>query len=170
MAQYRDIELVDGRMVRVYLPPTRQIIANIERRHPRPQAPVVTERTATGKEISMRIDDDPAYLAEVERWESTTAEEIDQMGSLFMFKDEQVPDDWDVEAAVGEEVRYFDPEWKPREGPVGRKLDYIQWDILGDIVNSQRVTQAIAAMSGIDLGEVAANEASFRGSLEGQAD
>lgn len=170
MAQYKDVELANGRTVRVYRPPTRRIIALVEKQHPRPQVPIITETTKAGKEISMRIDDDPVYLAAVREWEEFTAERIDQMGSLFMFKDEEVPEDWDVEAEIGAEVRFFDPTWEPREGAVGRKLDYIEWNILGDIVNSQKVTNALAELSGIDLEEVAANEASFRGQVEEQAD
>ena len=170
MAQYKDVELTDGRSVRVYRPPSRRIIAMVEKQHPRPTAPIVTEKNATGREVSMVISDDPAYLAELAEWEVFTAEKIDQMGSLFMFKDEVVPEDWDIEAKIGAEVRFFDPEWSPREGAMGRKLDYIEWDILGDVVNSQRVTNALADLSGIDLEEVAANEASFRDQMEGQAD
>jgi len=170
MAQYKDLQHPDGRTVRVYRPPTRRIIALVEGKHPRPQPPVITEKTVTGKEASMRIDDDPAYLARLAEWEALTAEKIDQMGSLFMFKDEVPPDDWDVEAEVGAEVRFFDPEWAPREGPMGRKLDYIEWNILGDIVMSQQITNALAELSGIDLAEVLANEASFRGEVEGEAD
>jgi hypothetical protein len=170
MAQYKDVELTDGRTVRVYRPPTRRIIALVEKQHPRPAAPVITEKNATGREITMVIKDDPAYLAALSEWEALTAEKIDQMGSLFMFKDIEVPEDWDIEAVVGAEVRFFDPEWAPREGTVGRKLDYIEWNILGDIVNSQKVTNALAELSGIDLEEVAANEASFRGQVEGEVD
>jgi hypothetical protein len=154
----------------MYLPPTRRIIATIEKQHPRPQPPIVTETTKAGKEIRMSIDDDPAYLAALREWEEFTAEQIDQMGSLFMFKDLEVPDDWDVEAEVGAEVRFFDPAWEPRKGEMGRKLDYIEWAILGDVVTSQRVVNAVSEMSGIDLEEVAANEASFRGEVERETD
>jgi hypothetical protein len=154
----------------MYLPPSRRIIATVEKQNPKPQPPIVTETTKAGKEISMRIDDDPVYLAALREWEEFTAERIDQMGSLFMFKDLEVPDDWDVEAAVGAEVRYFDPTWSPREGEMGRKLDYIEWSILGDVANSRKVVNAVAEMSGIDLEEVAANAASFRGEVEGEAD
>jgi hypothetical protein len=170
MAQYRDTEFTDGRTVRVHLPPTRRIIAIVEKQNPRPQPPVITEKTATGREISMRIDDDPIYLAALAEWEEFITEEIDRMGSLFMFKDEEVPDGWDVEAEVGAEVRYFDPTWAPREGAVGRKLDYIEWDLLADVENSRRVTSKIAEMSGIDLEEVTANEASFRDQMEESTD
>ena len=169
MAQYMDITLVDGMEVRVYRPPNRRIIAMVEKKYPRPQVPTVTEVTKSGTEITMELNDDPQYLKDLEEWEETVNEEVDQFGSLFMFKDVVVPEDWDPEAEFGEEVRWYsDPEWEPREGKIGRKLDYIQWVILGDVTNANRVINAIAEMSGIDLEEVASEEASFRGEVEGE--
>jgi len=165
---YTDVELLDGRTVHTHRPPTRRIIDRVEKLYPRPQPPIVTEKAAT-KEISMSIDDDPTYLRELAEWERLTNEKVDEMGSLCMFKDLDVPDDWDVEEAVGAEMRFFDPDWAPREGPMGRKLDYIQWDILGDVMNSHRVTEALRELSGIDLEEVERNEASFRDQVEGSA-
>jgi hypothetical protein len=170
MALYKDVELIDGRTVRVHRPPYARIHANVRRRLPEPQIPVATDKNVTGREISMPVPDDPTYLAKHAAWEIRYEEEVEMMGSLFVFKDEEVPDDWDVEAVAGAEMRYFDPEWTPREGPMGRKLDYIQWDILDDSLNALRVTNAIRELSGIDLEEVRANTASFRDEVEGEAD
>jgi len=167
MAQYAEVELVDGRMVRVYRTPNRRIIAMVEKKFPRPEPPVVTETTAQGKEVSMVITDNPEYIAALAQWEETMAQEVDMLGSLFMFKDVKVPDDWDIEAEVGTEVRFYDSEWQPRDGPMGRKLDYIEWSIMGDVANSQRVLNALVELAGIDSEEVASNEASFRDNVEG---
>jgi len=164
---HKDVELTDGRVVRVYSPPHVRISGILEKRHPRPQPLVVKE--TTNKEIVMTIDDDPEYLAKLNEWNRVRNEEADELGSLFMFKDEVPPDDWDVEAEVGDEVRYFDPDWQPREGKVGRKLDYIQWTIMDDLVNSKNVTQALRELAGIDLEEVERNIDSFRGPVEGEA-
>ena len=166
---YKDVTLGDGRVVRVYRPPTRRIIGIVEKQHPRPQPPVVTETTKAGKEISMAIDDDPAYLQKLDEWNRLVNEKTDEMGALFMLKDVVVPDDWDVMVEVGEKILIFDPDWKPHDGPMGRKLDYIQWDILGDLMNSAKITDALRELSGIDLEEVESNEASFRGDMEGPA-
>jgi len=163
---YRDIELIDGRTVRLYRPPYMRIQENVRKRLPEPQPPVVTETTKAGKDITMTLKNDPDYLAAHEAWDRQFDEEVDKMGSLFMFKDEEVPEDWDVEAEVGAEMRYFDPDWAPREGPIGRKLDYIQWSILEIGDNVGLVTRTLAEMSGIDLREVAANEASFPDQVE----
>lgn len=165
----REVELIDGRTVRVYLPPYTRIHESVRKRLPEPQPPVVTERTAAGKEINMVIKDDPQYLQKHVQWDEAYIEQVDMMSSLFMFKDVQVPEEWDVGVEVGAEMSYFEPDWKPREGEMGRKLDYIQWNILADTMNAQRVTQAVAEMSGIDLNEVSANEATFRSDVEGQA-
>jgi len=165
---YRDIELIDGRTVRLYRPPYMRIQENVGKRlPPEPQPPIIVETTKAGKRIPGPPQlDDPDYLAAHEAWDRQFDEEVDKMGSLFMFKDVEVPEDWDVEAEVGAEMRYFDPDWAPREGPIGRKLDYIQWSILEIGDNVGLVTRTLAEMSGIDLREVAANEASFPDQVE----
>ena len=171
MAQYRDVELNDGRTVRVYRPPYSRIHANVAKRFPEPLPPVITATNVTGREIpGPPLVDDPTYREEHARWEETRNEAVDQMGSLFMFKDLEVPDGWDVEAVAGAEMRYFDPDWAPREGVIGRKLDYIQWDILADDENAMRVIRAVGEMTGIDVQEVEANLASFRSEVAGETD
>lgn len=158
---YKEVEFDGIGTVRVYAPPTRRILSILEKKHPRPAVPIARETTATGKEIEMRIEDDPAYLAKVIEWEELINEEADRMGSLFMFKDLTVPEGWSAEEEVGAEVHFFDPDWKPEEGDVGRKLDYIQWVVLGPLKNQVRLTDALRELSGIDLDEVNANEATF---------
>jgi hypothetical protein len=109
MALYKDVELTDGRVVRVYRPPYTRIHANVRRRFPEPQVPVVTETNVTGREISMPIPDDPDYLAAHAEWTERYNDEVDRMRALFLLKDVEVPDGWNAEAAVGEEMRFFDP-------------------------------------------------------------
>jgi len=170
VANFQDVELTDGRVVRVHRPPYTRIHDNVRKRFPEPEPPVVVEKTAAGKEIRMKILDDPAYLERHAEWEELYLQEVDKMRVLFMFKDIEVPEGWDVEAEVGEEMRFFDPDWKPNEGPMGRKLDYILWAIMGDTMDANRITNAEAELSGIDMAEVQATEASFRPQVEGQAD
>ena len=165
---YKDIELTDGRVVRVYSPPHVRISGIVEKLLPRPQPEAVTERNKVDKEFVTFLDKDPAYLAKLNEWNQARNEKADELGSLFMFKDEEPPEDWDVEAEVGDEVRYFDPDWQPREGKMGRKLDYIQWTIMDDVLNSMHVTEALRELAGIDLEEVKRNLDSFRGPVEGE--
>jgi len=168
MAKFKDIVLSDGTEVRVYIPPTQRIIAMVEQKYPRPQVPIVTEKTVTGREKSISIDDDPTYLADLAEWEALTADEINRRSALFVFRDVQVPDDWDVEAEVGELVRLDEPDWEPTPGEMGRKRDYIQWELLNNAQDALLVQQTLAELSGINLAEVQANEASFRREVEGE--
>lgn len=170
MAEYKEVTLLDGQVVKVYRPPSQRLISLAEKKFPKPQVPVVSETTKSGKNITMRIDDDPEYLQALERWNEQVNEEVDRMGSLFMFKGLQVPEGWNIEAEIGAEMHYLDPDWKPREGEIGRKLDYIEWVILGDVMNKLHVTEAMRELSGIPLEEVAANEASFPSEVQGEAD
>jgi len=168
MAKFKDITLSDGTEVRVYIPPTQRIIAMVEQKYPKPQVPIVTEKTVTGREKSISIDDDPTYLADLAEWEARTADEINKRSALFVFRDVQVPDDWDVEAEVGELVRLDEPDWEPTPGEMGRKRDYIQWELLNNAQDALLVQQTLAELSGINLAEVQANEASFRREVEGE--
>jgi len=168
MAKFKDIVLSDGTEVRVYIPPTQRIIAMVEQKYPKPQVPIVTDTTVTGKEISMPKPDDATYLADLAEWEMQTADEINKRSALFVFRDVHVPDDWDVEAEVGELVRLDEPDWEPTPGEMGRKRDYIQWELLNNAQDALLVQQTLAELSGINLAEVQANEASFRREVEGE--
>jgi hypothetical protein len=171
VARYKEVELNDGRVVHVFRPPTQQILALVKQRYPEPMPPEITEKKVTGGDITMIIEDDPAYLAEHDRWEDVVNEEVDRRGALFVFDDLEVPDDWDAEREVGDRLRAAgDTEWKPADGPLGRKFDYIQWSILGDIENAVLILEAQAELSGVPVPEVQANLASFRPEVEGETD
>ena len=164
---YKEATLTDGQVVKVYRPPTFRIRGMVEKKYPRPEAPIVTETTAAGKEIQMEIGDDPQYLRDLAEWERLTAQETEELQWLFVFRDETPPEDWDAEAEVGMLVRLADPDWQPRQGPMGRKLDYIEWTLVGDITNARIVQSALVDMLGLDLAEVERNEDSFRDQVEG---
>jgi hypothetical protein len=53
---------------------------------------------------------------------------------------------------------------------MGRKLDYILWEVMGDALDANLLTNAEAELSGIDMEEVSANEASFRDQVERETD
>ena len=164
---YKDVTLVNGEVVRVYRPPTSRLMAEAEKLNPRPEPPMVREKTASGRDVVMRIDDDPDYLQALAKWQDEIGQRVDEMGSLWIFRDEVVPEDWSVEDEVGEEMRYFNPDWKPREGKIGRKLDWIEWHISGDGVDALHIQQALNEMTAIDMEEVEQIQGSFRDSLEG---
>jgi len=173
MAEFQEVELTNGETVRVYRSPTQRILAMVEAKDPEPVVPIVTETNVTGRSISMSVPTDPDYVQALKEWNERKPgrdDEIEQLEALFMLKDLKVPENWDIEVEVGEEARFFDPDWAPREGAMGRKLDYIQWVILGDSVNAYRIQNARAELSGIDMQEVQAVTASFRDQVEGSTD
>jgi hypothetical protein len=172
MAQpYRDITLKNGMEVRVYLPPYSQIRAAVLKRHPEPKPPVITVTNVTGRKISgPPIVDDPEYVAAWHAWNDIYQEKAAEGRALFMLQDLVVPETWDVEAIAGAEMRFLDPEWAPREGAMGRKLDYIQWEILENLDDAKFIADTERELSGIPMEEVVANEASFRSEVEGETD
>jgi len=133
---------------------------------PEPQPPVVTETTKAGTKASITLHNDPDYLAEHDRWEDEINTQTMILEPLFMFRDLEIPEGWDVEAEFGAEARFVDPDWKPHEGEVGRKYDYIDWVIMGDSRDAQLIWNTQAELAGIDTQEVAANEASFPDQVE----
>lgn len=166
--QYKDIELADGRKVRVYPPPTIKIEAILARKYPEPQAPIVTEKTKVGKEISMEIVTDPSYLKAKAEVEVKREAEREELVWLFVLRDVEPPSGWDIEREQGDVIRYSDPDWKPRKGKAGRKLDYIEWDIMADVADSNRIVSALRSMSGIDQEVVAQVTDSFPDQVEGE--
>jgi hypothetical protein len=173
VAQYKDVELTNGMTVRVHRSPTQRVLAMVEAKDPKPTVPIYTEINVTGREVSMPIPDDPAYLKALNEWnarQQQREDEINMLEALYEFPDLEVPEDWDVDKEVGEVARFYDPDWTPRTGKMGRKLDYIQWHILGDSMDAYSVQAARAELSGIDIAEVNAITASFRDQVEGETD
>jgi hypothetical protein len=144
---------------------------------PEPEPPVRTDKTVTGRETSMVILDDPAYLLAHEKWEEVdvpewdamVAEETDRRGVLFVFKDLQVPEDWDIEAEVGAIVRMDDPDWQPTPGELGRKRDYIQWELFADQEDVMMVQATLMELIGIPPERVKSFMDSFLNQMAGEA-
>ena len=66
------------------------------------------------------------------------------------------------------ELAYIDPDWKPRKGDQGRKLDYIEWELLRAPGDHQKVVAAIGDLAMIPEGAVDAVEDTFQGDVEVQ--
>ena len=124
----------------------------------------------------MTIWDDPNYLEAHKRWEEVdvpawnaeVAQETDRRGTLFMFKDLEVPEDWDIEEEVGAIVRLDDPTWEPTPGELGRKRDYIQWELLVDQDDALLVQVTLMELGGMSQEAIAAFLASFRNQVAGE--
>lgn len=164
---YKEVELTTGKVVRVYPPPALRVYKMLEKRYPEPQKKIVTEKTATGREISMVIEDDPEYELAVKVWEEKIEDEADGLRALFALKDEKVPDDFDM-SLYSAILNYSNPDWKPREGASGRKLDWIEWELLGNPADASRVAVAINDLISVDMEEVETIEKSFPDQVEGQ--
>lgn len=169
MENYRDVELTIG-AVRVYSPPLVKIDAIIEKdptlKLPEPE--IIEEEMKSGKTVVVVKDDDPEYLRELAKVEALREEKGREMMWLFALRDVKPPEGWDIEAQMGDEIRFYDPEWKPREGKVARKLDYIEWVVLVDGANVRAVNNALNELAGVSEEVVKQIENSFPGGVEGE--
>lgn len=141
----------------------------INARYPSPEPPITETVTATGGTIRMMMEDDPDYLAEVARVQVERDTAWQQAYTLAALREVKVPEDFDIETVWGEMLRWLNPDWKPREGKVGRKLDYIEFDLLENIADQDLITTTINHMMGIDEEVVERIEASFRSEVAGEA-
>lgn len=167
MPEFVEVKLSNGKSVKVYAPPSIQLNQLVMKKYPDPHPPIKEAETAGGGTLKMSIDNDPEYLLEKARIEALRQEEIGELTMLFALKDEVVPEDFSMDA-VGEIVTLSDPEWKPREGKTGRKLDYLEWDLLRNPGDQIMVQKALVELSGIDLEAVKANEDAFRDKVAGK--
>lgn len=178
MARSKVVTFSNGMEVRIHVPPRiiRTMVEKAFPKPPEPEPPVRTDTTVTGREKSMVILDDPAYLLAHEKWEevdvpewdSMVAQETDRRGSLFLFKDLEVPEEWDIEVEVGAIVHMDDPDWEPTPGELGRKRDYIQWELLVDPDDALLVQITLLELSGMSKEEIDAFMASFRSQVQGE--
>jgi hypothetical protein len=164
---FKEIELTTGQTVKVYAPPSIRIFRILEKKYPEPQKKIVTEKTATGREISMIIDDDPEYELEVTERDAKIDAESQELNILFALKDEKVPDDFSMESYL-EILSYSNPDLKAREGRTGRKLDWIEWELLANPADTSRVQIAINDLISVDLEVVDQIERSFPDTVEGE--
>ena len=163
---YEDVTLTNGKTVRVYAPPIIKIHNILSKQHLEPKAPIKEAPTAGGGTLKMAIEDDPEYLQKLEVYEELIAEKSAELRILFALKDEKVPEDFDA-TVYQEIINVHDEEWTPHKGSGGRKLDWIDFDLLGNIVDSNRVQTAMTNLISIDLEVVEQIEETFPGNVEG---
>jgi len=161
MPEFIEVKLSNDKSVRVYAPPSVRLSQLLAEKYPDPSPPIRESKTVTGDIIKMTIDDDPEYLREKKRIEELRMKEIGELTILFALKEIEVPEDFSMDA-IKEIVSLSDPNWKPREGKMGRKLDYIEWVLLANPGDQLKVQEALVELSGIDLDAVRATEDSFR--------
>ena len=165
---YRDVKLNDGQIVRVYMPPAVKISAVVSKKYPIPDAPIVEVKTVTGEVERIQVMDDPAYLELKAKQETAQRKETDEWYYLYALRDVKVPDSFDVE--VYRDLALMEnPDWQPRTDVRGRKLDYFEWELLGDPSNYNRIQNALLQMMSIDEEIVDLIEDSFRSDVAGAA-
>jgi hypothetical protein len=160
----KEVELSTG--VTVTVAPVPQKMYDIIRtKYPDPPVPVLEDdRTATGEPIRFENRKDPNYLRALQEAEQARQVAWAEAMLLFGLPEVQVPDGWQPPI---EELEYLtDGQWEPRQGDTGRKLDYIEWDLLRVMADYQKVQAAINQLAMISEEAVAAIEATFRGDLE----
>lgn len=161
----KEVTLSSGAVVKV-VPVPQKVYDLIRMRYPDPSVPIGKDsRTATGEVMQFETPDDPDYLREL-----TAAERSRQLAwaeamLLFGLPDVEIPDGWEP---PGDDIQYIDPDWTPREGARGRKLDYIEWELLRTAGDHQKVVVALNELSMISEEAADAIEDSFQGDLEVQ--
>ena len=151
--------------VTVTVAPVPQKVYDVIRmKYPDPPVPILeSDKTATGEAMRYENREDPDYLLALK--EAERARQMAWAEAMFLFglPDVEAPDDWQPPVA---KLAYFAPEWKPREGAEGRKLDYIEWELLRTLGDHAKVTAAINALAMVPEEAVDAIEDTFPGDVE----
>jgi hypothetical protein len=167
----------DGTKVELsHIPPKLRDIVNTK--YPLPEMPIVESKAVTGEMIRMSMDDvirmsmddDVDYLAEKARVEKQRDEAWQEAYTLAAMKKVKVPDGFDIMEEWGDELEYLDPDWKPRAGRIGRKLDYIEFVLLACLSDQLLVSEKINEMMGIDEEVTDSIEDSFPGDVSEEGD
>lgn len=151
-----------------HIPPGLRDVIN--KRYPMPDVPIIEVKTATGETQKVAIEDDPEYLAKCTRVEGQRNQAWNEGYTIASLKNVIVPNDFDMEAEWGEELRYLDPDWQPREGKIGQKLDYIEFALCANINDMNAISDKINKMMGIDTEVIESIEDSFRSDIQEEAD
>jgi hypothetical protein len=162
------IKLTTGEDVTVRAVPPHLTI-QAAKAHPLPEPPLIdieSQLPGGGKEKFLN-DKDPEYLRKLAEARRARADYLNEVQWLYSLPDIQLPseDYWKVE------IEEAMPEVKWRQGARGRKLDYIEYIILGCNEDVRRVREAMDEVNGIQKSQelLESVEDAFRGDVRGQA-
>ena len=160
----KEVKLSTGVVVTV-APVPQKIYDVVRMKHPDPPVPVLEDdRTATGEPMRFENREDPDYLRAKREAEAARQTDWAEASLLFGLPDVEVPDGWQPPV---EELEYLtDGQWQPRQGEAGRRLDYIEWDLLRVVADYQKVQAAINELAMVSEEATDAIEATFRGDVE----
>ena len=145
----------------------------LRKQYPDPPIPIKEDTehpTATGEPVFYEDPKDPKYLLETARVKAQRNLKWGEGQLLFGLPNIRVPEDWEPPT---DDIQYFDPDWQPRPGEKGRKIDYIEWELLKNPKDMGLFFTTIYELAGLEgeLEEAAgAVEDSFPGDLEGEGD
>lgn len=164
----RQLKLSTGRVVTVY-PVPQNVYSRLIKQFPYPPIPVTEvpgKDTATGEAMRLVRHKDPEYNRQCEEIDQVRMAHWSERQMLWGLRDEWPPEDWE---APTELLQYEDPNWQPRPGKFGQKLDWIELDLLAASGDMTRVINAINELAGVDEELTQAIEETFRGPLAGEA-
>lgn len=170
--QGKEITLSTGETIFVATVP--QKLGDILRKqYPDPPIPIKEDTehpTATGEPVFYEDPRDPAYLLEVARVRAQHNLKWGEGQLLFGLPHIEVPKGWKPQT---DDIQYFDPDWQPRPGEKGRKIDYIEWELLKNPADMTLFIITINELTGVEEELEAAADAvedSFPGDLEEKGD
>jgi len=160
----KQVELSTGVTVTV-APVPQKVYDVIRMKHPDPPVPVVEDdRTATGEAMRFENREDPEYRRKLREAEQARQTSWAEASLLFGLPEVEVPDGW---KPPSEELEYMtDGQWQPRQGEKGRKLDYIEWELLAVVADYQKVQRTINELAMVSEEAADAIEDTFPGDLE----
>jgi len=148
-------------------PVPQKVYDVIRMRHPDPPVPILeSDKTATGEAMRYENPRDADYQLALRDAKQARQRAWAEAMFLFGLPEVVVPDEWAGPPAA--ELAYLAPDWKPREGDQGRKLDYIEWELLRTPGDHAKVVDAINDLADVPEEAVDAVEATFRGDVEVQ--
>lgn len=165
----KKIKLSTG--VTVFVATVPQKLADIlNTKYPDPKVPIVEDTahpTATGEPVMVEDRNDPQYrreLAETQRkrWAAWAEGQL-----LFGLPDVVVPEGWEPPT---DDIQYLDPDWEPKGGERGRKLDYLEWGLLSDPADWALFFATINELAGVSEEATDAVEETFPSDVEEEGD
>lgn len=177
MPAYKDVVLKSIGKTRVYRPPNMRIHRMVSAKYKYPPQPTSQVEMYRGKgqpkdvETILLVEgpEFDAWKAECDAIDERRFAEINEYNYLFALKDVSVPDDFDADAEFGEFARAIDPLWSSRPGDTGRKLDYLEWVVMGLADDETEVGNALNELLGLDMEVVNDVKSNFPGDVEGAA-
>jgi hypothetical protein len=177
MAAYKDVVLQSVGKVRVYRPPNMKIHRMVSAKYHYPPQPTRDVEMYRGKNEPKEVEtvlivegpEFDAWRGECDSIDEARFTEINDYNYLYALKDVKMPDDFDPETEFGEFARMLDENWKPRGGSNGRRLDYLEWVVMGLADDATVISEALNELLGISQEVVDDVKDSFPSDVEGAA-